>query len=69
MTMMMAVPAMPVMLMSNLDNYLSARCRYQRHEEHKGEKSKHKFLHSPFGCPTTFPGCGAIASNYCVCAI
>jgi hypothetical protein len=41
MTMVMAIPAMPVMLMSNLDNYLSARCRYQRHEEHKGEKSKH----------------------------
>jgi hypothetical protein len=41
MTMMMAVPAMPMMLMPNCYHNLSARCRYQRNEEHKGEKSKH----------------------------
>jgi hypothetical protein len=41
MTMVMAVPAMAMMLMSNRDYYLSARNWYQRHKEHKGEKSKH----------------------------
>ena len=41
MTMVMAVPAMPMMRVSNRNYYLSARCGYQRHEEHKGEKSKH----------------------------
>jgi hypothetical protein len=41
MTMVMAVPAMPMMRVSNLYYNLSARCGYQRHEEHKGEKSKH----------------------------
>jgi hypothetical protein len=40
MTMVMAVPAMTMMLMSNGDHNLGARCWYQRHEEHKGEKTK-----------------------------
>jgi hypothetical protein len=67
MTMMMAVPAMTMMLVSYLNDNLGARCRYQRNEEHKGEKTKHKFLHSSFGCPTTGPGCGPISSNYRAC--
>jgi hypothetical protein len=37
MTVMMAVPAMPVMMItSDSNDNLSARCRYQRSEEHKG---------------------------------
>jgi hypothetical protein len=47
MTVVMAVPAMVVMVrMSNLDNDLGARCRYQRSEEQKSENSKTKFLHN-----------------------
>jgi hypothetical protein len=40
MTMMMAIPAMP-MWVSNLDNNLGVSCWNQRHQEHEGEKSKH----------------------------
>jgi len=36
MTMVMAVPAMP-MPVADLDDYLRIRCRYQRCEEQKGE--------------------------------
>ena len=49
MTMVMAVPAVVIMMvvrMSDLDNDLGARCRYQRSEEHKSEKCKTKFLHN-----------------------
>jgi hypothetical protein len=46
MTVMMAVPAMMMMVrMSNSNDNLAARCRYQRSEEHHSEKSKRKFLH------------------------
>lgn len=31
---------MPVVMVTNLYNNLGARCRYQRHEEHKGEECK-----------------------------
>lgn len=40
MTVMMAIPAMTMMRVTNLYNNLGARCRYQRHEEQKGEESK-----------------------------
>jgi len=33
------------MIVSYSDDHLCARCRYQRNEEHKGEKTKRKFLH------------------------
>lgn len=36
-----------VMIPSNSNDNLGARCRNQRNEEHKGEKTKHKFLHNP----------------------
>jgi hypothetical protein len=59
MTMVMAVPAMPMVMMviPNRNNNLGARCRDQRNEEHKGKKSKRKFLHNCFGCPSSPPGC------------
>jgi len=37
MTMVVAVPAMPMMPVANLDIYLCIRCRNQRCEEQKGE--------------------------------
>jgi hypothetical protein len=40
MTMMMAVPAMPMMRVSNRNHNLRTRCWDHRREEHKGEKSK-----------------------------
>ena len=49
MTVVMAVPAMTmmmVMVVSDRDNNLGARCRNQRNEEHQSEKAKTKFLHS-----------------------
>jgi hypothetical protein len=55
--------AMMMVTMSNRYDNLSARCRYQRNEEHKGEKTKRKFLHSTFGCLTSYPGCEQISSN------
>jgi len=63
MTVMMAVPAMPMMRVSNRNDNLSVRCRYQRNEEQKGEKSKRKFLHNYYGCPTLVSGCGPLLSN------
>jgi hypothetical protein len=39
MTVMVAIPTMPVRV-SNLYDNLRARCGNQRHEEHKGEESK-----------------------------
>jgi hypothetical protein len=46
MTMMMAIPAMPMMRVANLNHNLRARCWNQRHEERKGENSKRKLLHT-----------------------
>jgi hypothetical protein len=37
---------MVVMVIPNRNDNLGARCGYQRNEEHKGEKSEHKFLHN-----------------------
>jgi hypothetical protein len=65
MTMVVAVPAMAVVVvtMSDRDDNLGARCRYQRNEERKGKNSKRKFLHSNYGCPTASPGCGRMWRN------
>jgi len=35
-----------VVCMSDFDDNLGARCRYQRSQEHKSEKAKTKFLHN-----------------------
>jgi hypothetical protein len=40
MTMMMAIPAMAMVRMSNRNHDLCTGCWNQRHKEHKGEKSK-----------------------------
>ena len=42
MTMVVAVPTMAVVMIApDSNDHLGARCRNQRDEEHKGEKSKH----------------------------
>jgi hypothetical protein len=49
MTVMMAVPAMMVVMVvvvSNSNDNLGARCRYQRSKEHQSEKSKTNLLHT-----------------------
>jgi len=48
MTVMVAVPAVVVMVirMSDSNHNLGARRRYQRSEEHQSEKAKTKFLHT-----------------------
>jgi hypothetical protein len=68
MTVVMAVPAMPMVMMivSDRNDNLGARCRYQRNEEHKGEKTKRKFLHS-VGCPTHVRVV-ELAAKFIVCA-
>jgi hypothetical protein len=54
MTVMVAIPAMPMMRVSYRDHNLRARCRNQRREEQQSEKSKRESLHeywdaAPFG--------------------
>jgi hypothetical protein len=47
MTMMVAVPAVMMMVrMSDFDDNLGVRYRYQRSKENKSEKAKTKFLHN-----------------------
>lgn len=46
MPMVMAIPAMPmVMMVPHLNHYLRIRCRHQRQEEREGKNSKCQFLH------------------------
>jgi hypothetical protein len=52
MTMVMAPPAMPMMRVSNIYDYLRARWD-QRHEERQGENSKCNLLHT-HGMPPLF---------------
>jgi hypothetical protein len=47
MTMVVAVPAVMMMVrMSDFDDNLGVRYRYQRSKENKSEKAKTKFLHN-----------------------
>jgi hypothetical protein len=46
MTVMMAPPAMPMMRVSNIDDYLRAGYRNQWHQECEGENSKRNLLHT-----------------------
>jgi hypothetical protein len=47
MTMVMAVPAMTMMVVvSNFDYHLCTRLGNQRYKEQKGEQTKRKFLHN-----------------------
>jgi hypothetical protein len=46
MAVVMAPPAMSVMMVSNFDHNLRARCWNQRHEESEGENSKRKLFHT-----------------------
>jgi hypothetical protein len=64
MTMVMAVPAMPMMRMSDRNDNLSARCRNQRNEEQKGEKTECNLLHSTIGCRPLHSGCELKGSNF-----
>jgi hypothetical protein len=70
MTMVMAVPAMMMVVirMTNGNDNLGARRRYQRSEEHQSEKSKTKFLHNysdaQWVCQVVVPRCSIIS----VCA-
>jgi hypothetical protein len=52
MAVVMAQPAMPMMMMvSNFDHNLRTRCRDQRHEKHKSQKSEAQLLHDAHGIP------------------
>ena len=51
MAVVMAPPAMPVMMVSNFDHNLRTRCRDQRHEKHKSQKSEAQLLHDVHGIP------------------
>jgi len=50
MTVVMAIPTMVVIMMvvvvSDSNDHLGARCRYQRSKEHQSEKTKTELLHT-----------------------
>jgi hypothetical protein len=45
MTVVVAVPAMPVMMVTDSNNHLGIGCRNQGGEEQQGHKGEDKFLH------------------------
>jgi len=54
MTVVMAIPAMPVVRMPHCNHYLGIRCRYQRNEEHQCEKTECKLLYAHGKRPLSF---------------
>jgi hypothetical protein len=46
MTVVVTPPTVPMMRVSNIDDYLRARCWNQRHQEREGENSKRNLLHT-----------------------
>jgi hypothetical protein len=46
MAVVVAVPAMAMMMVSNFNDHLAIRCGDQWQKEHKSEKAKRKFLHN-----------------------